>query len=294
LAWRGLHITEPSKLSLSQGQLAIQQADDTVTLPIEDLAWIILDTPKATVTSACLSVCFEHGISFLFSDSRHLPAGIALPFHQHHLQAGLARDQAAISAPLKKQLWAHIVRRKILNQASALEQAGVDARSLRAMAMRVRSGDAGNLEAQAAREYWSLFFRDFRRSDSGDGRNGYLNYAYAVARAVVARAITAHGLVPALGVHHDSLANPFNLADDLLEPFRPYADLKVRETLNGRGRNAEPDVSDRRALAALPQANVRVGSEAMSFLAATELCAASLVSAIRGRKSELLALPEMA
>ncbi len=251
----------------------------------------MLDTPQATVTSAALAACFARGVALTVSDARHMPAGIALPFHQHHLQAGLAREQAKAGGPLKKRLWTRIVKTKILNQAAALESAGQEGRALRAMAARVRSGDPDNVEARAAREYWKLFFEDFRRGDGGDGRNGFLNYGYAILRSVIARALTAHGMVPALGLHHDGAANPFNLADDLIEPFRPLADLTVRAVLAGRGREAEMNVSDRRSLAALPQDEARIGGEIMAVLSAAEVSAASLAIAFREKDDARLILP---
>lgn len=165
------------------------------------------------------------------------------------------------------------------------------AEGLSGMARRVRSGDPDNLEAQAARAYWSALFEGFRRHDE-DRRNGLLNYGYAVVRAALARALAASGLLPAFGLHHNSRVNPFNLVDDLLEPFRPSVDRLAR------ARASEEDgddltVADRRHMAGILAESVSIGEERLTVLAATEAVAASLVRAIDGGNASLLALPAL-
>ena len=193
MAWKGLHISRPARLSRRDGQLVVGQDDGEVTLPIEDVAWIVLDSAQATISAALLAACMEAGVAVIFSDERHMPSGMALPFHRHHRQAAVASMQAGLTQPLRKRLWQALVIAKIENQAACLEQSGRQSDALRGMAKRVASGDPHNIEAQAAREYWRLLFAAFTRSDEADLRNMMLNYGYAVLRAAVARALVASG-----------------------------------------------------------------------------------------------------
>lgn len=295
MAWRGLHISKAARLNLADGQVVVVQDDGEVRLPLEDIAWIVLDAPHATLTSTLLSACMENGIALIVTDATHTPSGVALPFHRHFRQGGMAAAQAAMGASLKKRLWQAMVKAKILNQAAALDAVGREgAGSLRAMARLVGSGDPDNVEARAAREYWGCLFTSFRREDEGDTRNMMLNYGYAVIRSCVARALVAVGFLPALGVNHASVTNAFNLADDVVEPFRPFVDVLVWRTV-GEGRQArEPLTLDqRRAMAGVMLTNCLMTPETMTLLAASEKAAASLGRAIESGTSEVLELPTM-
>lgn len=292
MAWRGLHVSSPARLTHRNSQIVVEQDDDEVSFPIEDIAWVILDTPQVSVTGALLGALVENGVALIVPDARHHPAGMLLSFHQHHAQAGVAHAQIAASGPLKKRLWQKIVVAKIENQAAVLRELGSgEARALSAMAARVGSGDPGNIEAQAARAYWPLLFAGFKRHDA-DRRNGLLNYGYAVVRAALARACVASGLLPAFGLHHCSRVNAFNLADDLIEPFRPAVDRYARGHAE-RADGEELTVDDRRHMAAILNESVSVGEERLTILAASELVAASLVRAIDGGSAALLDVPAL-
>jgi CRISP-associated protein Cas1 len=220
MAWRGVHITQPSRLSLAEGQIVVARDESDVRLPIEDVAWIVIDTPQVLLSTALMSACMDAGMVMIITDRAHTPSGLILPFHRHYRQAEIAATQVAISVPLKKRLWQIIVQAKIANQAAALIDCGQDASPLLAMTRLVGSGDPENTEARAARAYWPRLFIDFVREDGTDKRNALLNYGYAVVRSAVARALVAAGLLPAFGVNHASMTNAFNLADDLVEPGR--------------------------------------------------------------------------
>ena len=218
-----------------------------------------------------------------------------MPFHRHFRQGGIAIAQAEMSLPLKKRLWQAIVKAKIVNQAAALDRTDrAGAEGLRARSRLVGSGDPDNVEARAAREYWGCLFESFKRDDDGDTRNMMLNYGYAVIRSGVARALVAAGLVPALGVNHASATNAFNLADDLVEPFRPFVDVTVW-TIIGEGRAAREDLTldQRRAMAGLMLGECRMGHETMTLLAATEKAAMSLTRAIEAASAEVIELPAL-
>lgn len=291
MAWKGVHISRPARLSWKDRQLVVTQDDATVTMPLEDVAWIVLDAPHSTLTVSLISACMSAGVAVVFPDDKHMPAGMALPFHRHHRQAAVATVQIAASLPLKKRLWQAMVVAKIQNQAACLESYGKDGGTLRAMALRVASGDPDNIEAQAARHYWSALFENFARSAEDDARNAMLNYGYAVLRAAVARALVASGLLPCLGLFHASEVNPFNLADDLVEPFRPFLDCLVVTLAEGHDRTASISVEQRRSLASILNADCSLRGENVSVLIATERSAESLVRALAAGEAKELLLP---
>ncbi len=296
MAWRGVHVTEPARLSLRERRLVVAQDDGEVALPLEDLAWMVLDTPQVTASAALLSACMEEGVAVVLSDARHMPAGMLLPFHQHYAQAEVGRSQIASSEPLKKRLWRAIVRRKLEGQAAILDRGQIDGGdSLREMARHVKSGDPDNVEARGARFYWGRLFDDFRRHDEADIRNAMLNYSYAVLRAATARALVAAGLLPAFGLHHAGALNAFNLADDVLEVIRPLADWRVL-TMAGRGRppdDARLATDDRRLLVAVASETLVIDGEQMTVLPALDRVAASLVRALSGDGDKALRLPHL-
>jgi len=293
VAWRGLHLSQPSRLSLADGQIVIDQDDGTVRLPIEDVAWLVLDTQHATLTAALLSACMEGGVAIISTDATHLPNGAMLPFHGHHRQADIAQRQVAMGEPLKKRLWQAVIRRKIANQAAVLSARGRDgASALAEMARHVGSGDPDNTEARAARHYWQSLFQRFRREDETDRRNKLLNYGYAVARSAIGRALVANGLLPAFGLHHASVTNAFNLADDIFEPFRPFVDMLACAQAED-GDQGDLSLSDRRFMAGALLVEARMGEEAMTLLAATELASSSLVRAILTNDAAEMALPSL-
>lgn len=294
MAWRGVHLTRPAQLSLADGQMVVAQDEGEVRLPLEDVAWVVIDTPRATLTTALLSACMGAGVAVIACDAAHTPCGVALPFHQHHKQAYVAAMQAGTSLPLKKRLWQAMVQAKVADQAAALELCTGKAGALPAMVARVGSGDPDNVEARAAKYYWSRLFAGFTRGASDDRRNKLLNYGYAVVRACVARSLVASGLVPCFGVNHASVSNAFNLADDLVEPFRPFVDQLVW-SLSDRGQRADGEITieERRALAGILFANAEYGDGTVSLLVACEQSATSLVRAMEANSAAVLSLPRL-
>jgi CRISPR-associated protein Cas1 len=237
----------------------------------------------------------EAGVALVFSDERHTPSGLLLPFHRHHRQGAVARLQVEAKDGLKKRLWRDIVRAKIVNQAAALAGAGhADAAALREIARHVEPGDPGNVEARAARFYWGRFFSDYTREDEKDRRNKLLNYGYAVIRAGVARALVASGFVPALGLKHDGAANAFNLADDLVEPFRPFVDRLAAKTFDAGDKDADLTIDDRRAMAGALHLDCATSNGAVPLLVGAEMAAASLARCLESDTHAPLELPAFA
>ncbi len=294
MAWKGLHITQAARLSLADGQCCVKQEAGEVCAAIEDIAFLIIDTPQATLSSALIAQLMSAGVAVIFSDAKHAPSGLLTPFHRHHRQGAVARMQANARDSLKRRLWRNIIRTKIVNQAAVLESVGnPDASTLKEMARHVEPNDPGNVEARAARFYWGRLFCEFTRDDGSDKRNKLLNYGYAVVRAGVARALVASGFLPALGLKHDGAANAFNLADDLFEPFRPFVDLLANTVFADSDKSDDLSVEDRRAMAGALHVNCRISGGTLSLLAAAELAAASLARCFESETPSVLELPSL-
>ncbi|MFH6975238.1 type II CRISPR-associated endonuclease Cas1 [Neisseria sp. 23W00296] len=295
MTWRSLLISNSGKLSLQRKQILIQQSGESYTVPIEDIAVIVIEHRETVITAPLLSALAEHGATLLTCDEQFLPCGQWLPYSQYHRQLKTLKLQLGISVPLKKQLWQHIVKQKILNQAFAADETGNDiaAKHLRGLALEVKSGDTGNREAQAAALYFQAMFGEtFTRSDS-NAVNAHLNYSYAVLRAAIARSLTLYGWLPALGLFHKSELNPFNLADDFIEPLRPLADLTVRDLYDkGRLKN-ELTPNAKQTLIRVLHSQVSVDGQCFSTLAAIDRMIASFQPALQGKNAKLLKLPQV-
>jgi CRISPR-associated protein Cas1 len=297
MAWKGLHLSRPAYLHADRGSLSIEFRDNLeparFRLPLEDIAWLVLDSPQILLNSGFLSRCSDAGVMILGVDSKHLPCWTSLPWTRFHKQGEVMELQLDASLPRKKRLWQEIVRLKLLAQAATLEGLGREkAAFLRALAGFVRSGDADNTEGRGAQVYFRSLFqeRQFTRH-ADDLPNHMLDYGYAVVRASIARHLCATGFIPQLGLHHRGLGNAYNLADDLIEPYRPLVDTLAVSTLGARGSSDPFLIEDRRALVALLSRDVRVNGETVSLFHATELTVASLKGALRSGKPELLKFP---
>jgi CRISP-associated protein Cas1 len=227
---RTIDISEPAYLHLKHQQLLIDKKGETVAqIPIEDIGTLILQRPAIVITQAAIITCQKHNVALVFCDERYLPYSLLLPISDgNNLHAKILKQQIALTLPTKKRLWGQIVTQKILNQAETLKNLDKTYLPLERLAGKVKSGDPENLEAQAAQKYWRLLFGEqFRRDTELDGINSLLNYGYAIIRAMIARAIVGSGLHPALGLYHSNQYNGLCLADDLMEPFRPWVDSIV-------------------------------------------------------------------
>jgi len=275
VGWRSVMISRPAKLRREHFSLAIEQ-EETAFVPFEDIAVIVLNHREINLTHPVLSACAEYGIGLYATGDNHQPSGVFLPFLPHSRTTRLMRLQLDVARPLAKQAWANIVRRKIENQAACLRLAGrkgVD--RMESYARRVRSGDADNLEGQAAAFYFvQLYGTGFQRAEER-WANAALDYGYAVLRGAIARGLVAHGLHPTLGLFHDSEQNAFNLADDLIEPFRPLVDLHVFKHPPAVEGDLLP--ADKAALVALLNVDIGMPQGRMSVLSAVEYAVESLV-----------------
>lgn len=233
-----LFFSNPTYLSLKDKQLVIKKLDDLdingspkiVTRPIEDIGVIVLENKQITITLGAIDALIQNNCAIITCDSRCMPNGLMLPLESNNIQSERFREQIDASVPLKKQLWQQTVKQKILNQATVLEKyTNTTAKCMRVWADDVKSGDSDNLEGRAAAYYWKNLFNisDFTRQKDGIPPNNLLNYGYAILRAVIARALVSSGLLPTLGIHHHNKYNAYCLADDIMEPYRPYVDEVV-------------------------------------------------------------------
>jgi len=289
MTWRSVVISRPARLKRDHYSLAIEQ-DQTAFVPFEDIAVIVLNHREITLTHPVLSACGEYGISLFATGDTHHPSGVFIPFLPHSRATRWMRLQLDLPRPVAKQTWAGIVRRKIANQAAVLRIAGRDGMDrLDSYARRVRSGDAGNLEGQAAFFYFTqLFGKDFRR-DQARFINAALDYGYAILRGTIARGLVAHGLMPSIGLFHASEQNAFNLADDVIEPFRPLVDLFVHKKMLRTDDELLPE--NKVALVGVLNVDVAMPRGTMSVLAAIEQMIESIARIYDGGSDALLEAP---
>ena len=244
---RTLHFSNPAYLSLQQDQLVIDlphlkvlgEKESKKKVPIEDIGIILLDHQQITITHGCIAALLANNAALITCNPGHLPTGMMLPIDGHDIQSERFRYQIDASQPLKKQLWQQTTQAKILNQAAVLFERGIACENMIHWAKSVKSGDPDNYEGRAAAYYWKNVFPkkiEFFRGREGDPPNNLLNYGYAILRAIVARGLVCSGLLPTLGIHHRNKYNAYCLADDIMEPYRPYVDQIVLGIID-RGEN---------------------------------------------------------
>ncbi len=228
---RTIAIENPSRLSVKHEQLVIEQ-DGALAgkIPVEDIGVLLIDNPAVLYTHGCLTTLLENNAAVILSGKNHHPAGLLLPLETNSVQSERFQKQIEASLPLKKNMWKQTVQSKIKNQANLLKETGGETTRLKELAKNVKAGDQGNHESQASRYYWPrLLGKDFRRERFGKAPNNLLNYGYMVLRAAVARSLVSSGLLPTLGIHHHNRYNAYCLADDIMEPFRPFVDKVVHQ-----------------------------------------------------------------
>ena len=293
MAWRIISIENPARLSVKNNQLLISQKED-VSIPIEDIDSLIIDNYGLNLTTNLLNELSSRAVSIVICDQRHLPITIVLPYSQHSRQAKVSRQQIEMKIPLKKQIWQNNIVRKISNQADVLKYFGLNDEYLRKCASEVKSGDSTNRESLAARDYFSQLLDDTTRRQPM-WYNSALNYSYALVRTGLARHLAARGLVVSQGIFHRNELNSFNLADDLIEPYRAIVDHFVLSKLADQ----HLDLSDSR----LTKEDRRLSLDILNDYAiikdkqftvrdAIDLTVSSLVQAISDKSPDLLQLPK--
>ena len=305
MVWRSVVISQPAKLKREHFSLVIEQVQ-SARVPFEDIAVIVLNNREITITHPVLSACAEYGVALYSTGDNHQPNGVFLPFLSHSRVTRMMRLQLDIDKPQSKRAWAEVVKVKISNQAICLKLASpspqpspngrggnrMDFERLESYASRVRSGDTENMEAQASSYYFpQLFGKGFNRAQDC-WVNAMLDYGYAVIRGAITRALVAHGFQPNIGLFHRSEQNAFNLADDIIEPYRALVDLHVFSAINPHADPlAELKPTDKTALVALLNTDIKMPRGNMSVLASIEQVTESLLRLYEGGNESVLELP---
>lgn len=309
-----LYFGNPAYLSLRMGQIVIKfpevernpdlpermKQETEVTKPIEDIGIVILDNKRITITQGLLEALLENNCAVITCDSHSMPVGLMLPLYGNSTQNERFREQLEASLPLRKQLWQQTIKAKIENQAAVLASySKVSTKAMERWANDVRSGDPENIEGRAAAYYWKNVFSEFKqlagftRDRNGIPPNNLLNYGYAILRAIVARGLVSSGMLPTLGIHHHNRYNAYCLADDIMEPYRPYVDQLVLSIVS----ECEPDDMEltkevKFKLLGIPTIEVTVNGKRSPLMVAVTQTTASLYKCFSGELRKI-AYPEM-
>jgi CRISP-associated protein Cas1 len=286
--------TDGRHLSIFRGFLVVAERGEEVgRIAMDEVAAVIANAHGLTYTNNALVELSARGVPIVLCGPNHMPAAIVWPVDAHHVQTGRMNDQVSASLPLKKRLWAQLVRAKIQAQGATLATFGAPNGGFQLLSRKVRVGDPDNVEAEAARRYWPLLFGSkFHRDTDGGGINGLLNYGYAVLRAGIARAVMGAGLHPGFGLMHSNRSNPMVLIDDLMEPFRPMVDREVRRSVNGGA--DELDIETKRTLARVMVIDVPTNQGLSPLMTCAERLTQSLARAFAGESDKLdLPLPTL-
>lgn len=299
-----LYFGNPAYLSLRNAQLVIKlpevekcsslpeamKRQSEITKPIEDIGVVVLDNKQITITSGAIEALLENNCALITCDSKSMPVGLMLPLYGNTTQNERFRKQLDASLPLKKQLWQQTIQAKINNQASSLSLCiNEDIKCMRIWANDVRSGDPDNLEARAAAFYWKTLFHDiknFTRDRDGIPPNNLLNYGYAILRAVIARSLVTSGLLPTLGIHHHNRYNAYCLADDIMEPYRPFIDRLVYQLYSENKMELTKEV--KASLLSIPTIDVRISGKRSPLMIAASQTTASLYKCFSGESRKII------
>jgi len=297
---RTLYFGNPAYLSttLEQVEIKVLETGETKTVPIEDIGVLILDNQQITITQALMAKLLSNNTALITCDNTHHPVGLFLNLDGNTLQSRIFKAQIDASEPLKKQLWQQTVTAKIQNQAAMLGQQSATGSLFNApdklllnYAKEVKSGDSENFEAAAAGYYWKrLFppFLNFTREREGNPPNNLLNYGYAILRAIVARSLIGSGMLPTLGIHHRNQYNAYCLADDIMEPYRPYVDKVVCEIVNMNGQYLEMTPNMKKQLLTIPAMDVMIDEQRSPLMNAVQRTTASLAKCYEGKIRKIL------
>ena len=261
------------------------------TIPIEDIGVVILDNRRITITSGAMEALLENNCAVITCNQKSMPIGLLLPLSGNTIQNERFRTQLDASLPLRKQLWQQTIKQKILNQEYVLRtNTDKETKCMRIWANDVRSGDPDNLEARAAAYYWKNLFENypnFARDREGEAPNNLLNYGYAILRAVIARALVGSGLLPTLGIHHHNRYNAYCLADDIMEPYRPYVDQLVLDIIHNSTEISEITREIKIQLLSIPTLDVIMNSKRSPLMIAAQQTTASLAKCFAGESKHI-------
>lgn len=287
---RVLCFENPARLSLKLAQMVVELQDVTRSLPIEDIGVVILDHKQITITHALIDALLANNVAIVTSNDKHLPVGLMLPLDGNTLQSERFRAQIDASEPLKKQMWQQTVTAKILGQAHVLGMQRIEHSNMFKWAKDVRSGDIDNMEARAAAYYWrNMFEKDaFIRDPQGLPPNNLLNYGYSIVRAMMARALVGAGLLPTFGIHHHSRYDAYCLADDIMEPYRPFVDMKVLEMWQNGEVTSDISSEQKRELLGITTLDVNISGHRSPMMLAIQATAKSVQKCFSGEARKII------
>jgi CRISPR-associated protein Cas1 len=291
---RTIYCESPSYIKMKNKQLYIEFKDKLTpdsTVPIEDIAVLIIDNNQIVITSALIQELQNNKVAFMVCDSTHMPTGLMLPIDGNSIQQERINLQININQSSKNDLWKQIITKKIDNQSSVLNFLSINSIKLKILSENIKPGDKTNREAHASVYYWKNIFKDytehFKRDSDGRSPNNFLNYGYTILRSIMARNIVAAGLSPSIGVFHKNQYNAFCLADDLMEPFRPFVDKIVYEMISKNGLNEFMTKENRKILLQITTLEVISKKETTSLTIATQNMVNSYVKFLNKEQDEL-------
>ena len=290
---RTLFFGNPAYLNTKNEQLVVTFPDKGLpprTVPIEDIGVVVLENQQITITNGLLDKLVNNKVAVISCNGQHLPVGLLLPLSGHTEQTERIRDQIQASLPLKKNLWQQTISAKIQNQAGLLAEKGIAIQKMNHLAKSVQSGDTGNNEAQAAAYYWPRLFQipDFNRHQTGIPPNNLLNYGYAILRAIVARALVSSGMLPNIGIWHRNKYNAYCLADDIMEPYRPFVDLIVSHILETEDQIDELTTDIKTQLLQIAAIDVTIDGKKSPLMVAASRTSSSLYECFAGISRKII------
>jgi CRISPR-associated protein Cas1 len=302
---RSLYFGNPAYLHLRNNQLIIKlpevekndglpesfKKEATTTIPVEDIGVLIIDNGQVTITQGLMAALLENNTAVIVCNETHHPTGLLLPLSGNTLQSERFKAQIEASEPLKKQLWQQTITGKINNQAALLKKEGKDNNKLNYYSRNVKSGDPDNVEGRASYYYWSTLFPpslNFSRKRDGDPPNNLLNYGYAILRAITARNLVGSGLLPTLGIHHRNRYNAYCLADDIMEPYRPFVDEIVLQIIASVKDYTDLTTDIKKMLLGVASADVQFDSERSPLMVGMQRTTASLVQCFEGKARKII------
>jgi len=290
---RTLYFGNPARLNIALQQLVVKTDERETSIPVEDIGVIILDHYQIQLTHAVMHKLLENNAAIITCNDKHHPIGLHLNLDGNTLQSEKFQAQITASEPLKKQLWQQTIKAKIFNQAQVLNNWDLEAAFLSKLIGKVQSGDTGNVEAQASKYYWNKLFEEdepyFTRERYGEYPNNFLNYGYAILRATVARGLVASGLLPTLGIFHRNKYNAYCLADDIMEPYRPYVDNLVKEVIQYHFPDEQEITKEiKQKLLTIPSLDIIIDDKKSPLMVGLQRTTASLAACFEGSTRKII------
>lgn len=291
-----LYFGNPCYINCKDLQLTVNKKSDNgenteTKIPVEDIGVLIIDHYGVTISQYCLSLLLENNVAVVTCNDNHMPTGLFLNLDGNSLQSEYFKHQVNVTVPVKKQLWRQTVSCKIRNQALLLKSVGAEFRNILIWSDKVKSGDTANLEARASAYYWKSIFPPeigFSRDRYGEPPNNLLNYGYAILRGIVARSLVGSGLLPTLGIHHHNKYNAYCLADDIMEPYRPFVDKIVLEITKEEKDISELNTDIKKKLLVIPTLDVIMDNERKPIMVAMHKTSSSLAKCFRGEIKKII------